>query len=267
MNLTLKKQYRILAVGDVVGAEATDGVCRALGKLKQEWNIDLTIVNGENAAPGNGLDRSSAQRLLSAGADVLTSGNHIWQKREMEDYIGENPCILRPANYPDSAPGRGYVIHDSFGVRVLVMNLLGCVYMEPIASPFETAERILREQEGAYDLSVLDFHAEATAEKLALAFFLDGRVNVVFGTHTHVQTADARVLPGGTGYITDLGMCGPVDSVIGVKKECVIRKFRTRMPVRFETASGPLSLCGAIFTYDADARRVISAEPVSRSLR
>ena len=265
-NFKLKKQYAILAIGDIVGTESTDKVCRALGEIKKEYHIDLTIANGENAASGNGLDKSTAAVLLRSGIDVITSGNHIWQKREMQEYIDENPYILRPANYPDGTPGKGFVIHDSMGTRVLVMNLLGTVYMEPLASPFDAAEKILRENEGRYDISVLDIHAEATSEKLALAYYFDGRIDVIFGTHTHVQTSDGRVLPGGTGYITDLGMCGAVDSVLGVKKECVIKKLRTHMPVRFENPSGETELDGAVFVFDMPERKIASVKTLKKRI-
>ncbi len=262
----MKKIYTILAIGDIVGAESTDKVCRALGEIKSQYSVDLTIANGENAASGNGLDKRTATVLLRSGIDVITSGNHIWQKREMQEYIDENPYILRPANYPDGTPGKGFVIHDSMGTRVLVMNLLGTVYMEPLASPFAAAERILREHEGEYDISVLDIHAEATSEKLALAYDFDGRIDVIFGTHTHVQTSDGRVLPGGTGYITDLGMCGAVDSVLGVKKECVIKKFRTHMPVKFENPSGETEIDGALFSFDRSEGRTVSVTALRKHI-
>ncbi len=262
----LKKQYKILALGDAVGPESSEKLCRALGGIKREFNIDLTVLNGENAASGNGLDKRTADMLFSGGIDVITSGNHIWQKHEMQDIIDENPYIVRPANYPAGTPGKGYVIFDSFGVRTLVMNLLGTVYMDPLDSPFEAADRMLSETKGLYDISVLDIHAEATSEKIALANYLDGRVNIVFGTHTHVQTSDARIFPNGTGYVTDIGMCGAVNSVLGVKPECIIKKFKTRMPVRFETASGETELNGAVFTFDTCERRVTSVELLKRSL-
>ncbi|MBQ7125073.1 MAG: TIGR00282 family metallophosphoesterase [Clostridia bacterium] len=260
----MKKEYKILAIGDIVGSESTEKVSRAIGGIKREFNIDLVIANGENAASGNGLDKKTAEQLFSSGIDVITSGNHIWQKREMQDYIDENKFILRPANYPSGTPGNGSLIYDSFGVRVLVMNLLGTVYLEPLDSPFEVADRILEEKKGKYDISVLDIHAEATSEKLALANYLDGRINAVFGTHTHIQTADERILPGGTGYITDIGMCGAVDSILGVSKECVIRKFKTRMPVKFENPSGETEFNGVIFTFDLEKRKVLSVERVKR---
>jgi len=260
-------EYRVLALGDIVGQESTEKVCRALPALKREYKIDFTVVNGENAAQGNGLDRRTAEKLLSGGIDVLTSGNHIWQKKEMVDYIDENPFILRPANYPKGTPGKGSVIFDSFGMRVLVMNVMGTVYLEALDCPFRTVEAMLKENEGQYDLSILDVHAEATSEKLALANDFDGRVNIVFGTHTHVLTADTRIFPKGTGYLTDIGMCGAVDSILGVSVDKVVAKFRTRMPVRFDNpVNATTELNGAVFTFDRGSRRIMKVEILRKTV-
>ncbi len=257
---------KILALGDITGVSASEKVCRSLNRIKSEYEIDFTVANGENAANGNGLDRSTAELLLSGGIDVLTSGNHIWQKRQMYDYIDENPYILRPANYPKGTPGKGSVIFESFGLRILVMNVLGTTYLEPLRCPFETVDELLKENEGEYDISLLDFHAEATSEKLAAANYFDGRINVIFGTHTHVQTADARIFPKGTGYLTDLGMCGPINSILGVDCSKVIERFRTRLPVRFETPEGECQLNGAVFTYDKKEKRCVSVELLRKSI-
>ena len=246
----MKDRIKILAIGDIVGRESVEKVCRAVNGIRNQNDIDFTVANGENAADGNGLDQSTAETLLGCGIDVLTSGNHIWQKKRMAEYIDSNPYIVRPANYPAGTPGRGYTIYDSFGLRVLVMNVLGTTFMEPLSSPFDAIDEILGETKGTYDVSVLDIHAEATAEKLALANYFDGRINVIFGTHTHVQTADTRIFPNGTGYLTDLGMCGCVNSVLGVSVDKVIQKFRTRMPVQFENPSGDTEMNGAIFTLE-----------------
>ena len=256
----------VLALGDITGVEAAEKVCAALPALKREFGVDLTVANGENAASHNGLDRRTAELLLGGGIDVLTSGNHIWQKKEMVEYIDENPYILRPGNYPKGTPGRGSVIFESFGVRVLVMNVLGTVYLDPLDCPFRTVEAMLKEHEGQYDLALLDVHAEATSEKLALANYFDGKIGIVFGTHTHVPTADTRIFPQGTGYLTDLGMCGPVDSILGVSVPKVIEKFRTRLPVRFETPSGDCELNGAVFTYDRQKKRVTGIELLRRPI-
>ena len=256
--------YRVLALGDVVGPESVEKLGRLLPALKREEHIDLTIVNGENAAAGNGLDRKSADALFSCGVDVVTSGNHVFQKREFMTEIDTYPFLIRPANYPAGTPGREAVIFDSFGMRVLVTNVLGRVFSEPVDCPFGAIERVLAAYSGAYDLAVLDVHAEATSEKLALARYFDGRVGIVFGTHTHVQTADERILPGGTGYLTDLGMCGPVDSILGVQADCVIARMKSHLPTRFVTASGPTEITGAVFTWDKAARRCSEVSRVRR---
>lgn len=261
-----KKTVKILALGDITGVEASEKVCRALRSIKSEYGIGFTVANGENAANGNGLDKRTAELLLGGGIDVLTSGNHIWQKREMVEYIDENPYIVRPANYPVGTPGKGSVIFESFGLRILVMNVLGNVFLDSLSCPFYAVSKMLDENKGEYDISILDVHAEATAEKLAIANYFDGKIDVIFGTHTHVQTSDVRIFPKGTGYITDLGMCGPIDSILGVSCDKVIEKFRTRMPVRFETPSGECELNGAVFAYDREEKRVVSVELIKRSI-
>ncbi len=262
----MKKHYKILALGDTVGAEATDKVCRCIGKIKLENDIDIAIVNGENAAQGNGLDKKSIDLFMSSGIDVITSGNHIWKKREIQDCIEQNKAVIRPANYPDEVPGKGFYIFDSYGIRTLVINVLGITYMEPLSSPFDTVEKILSENNGLFDISFLDFHAEATSEKLALANYFDGKISVIAGTHTHVQTSDARILPNGTGYITDLGMCGAIDSVLGVKKENIIQKFKTHMPVKFENPTGITELNGAIFTVDIQSKKTVKIEVLKKNI-
>jgi len=262
---------KVLAIGDIVGQEAVGFVSKNLSKLKTETGASLVIANGENSAPGNGLDPASAGALFSAGVDVITSGNHIWHRREIKTYLDDEPCVLRPANYPAVCPGSGYVVVDCNGVRVLVINVLGTVYIDPpLACPFATIEKILDHMAGKYDISILDFHAEATSEKIALARYFDARVgagklNAVFGTHTHVQTADETVLPGGCGYITDLGMTGPRDSVLGIRTGCVLDKFRFKMPVKFEVAEGNIELCGAVFTFDTETGRTVSVERIRYS--
>lgn len=250
---------RILTIGDVVGPAALEKLSTALFPLKNEYKADFIIVNGENSAPGNGIDVPSAKTLLYAGADVITTGNHVWQKKEIRDFLCDSEQIIRPANYPPACPGAGYTIHDCMGWRILVINVMGTVYMEALESPFSAVDRILDRERGRYDLAVLDVHAEATSEKIALGHYFDGRIAVIFGTHTHVPTADLRILPGGSGYITDLGMTGPEESVLGVKTEIIIEKMTTKMPVRFEIADGPLILGGACFTYDTEKKHVTEA--------
>ena len=257
-------QIRILTIGDVVGPAALDTLSKILFPLRNEYKADFVIVNGENAAPGNGIDIPSAKTLLFSGADVITTGNHVWQKKDIRDFLCDSEQIIRPANYPPACPGSGYTIRDCMGWRVLVINVMGTVYMESLESPFTAVERILERERGRYDIAVLDVHAEATSEKIALGHYFDGHIAVIFGTHTHVPTADLRILPGGSGYITDLGMVGPEESVLGVKTEIIIEKFTTKMPVRFEIADGPLILCGACFTYDTEKKCVTAAEQIIR---
>lgn len=248
--------YNILCLGDVVGVAAVDKISRELWAFRKANNISLTVANGENADPGNGITRATADRLLSSGVDVITSGNHIWQKKDMHDYLDVCRYILRPANYSDRTPGRGALLCDAEGRRVLVMNVQGNVYMDALADPFDTVDRLLERHRGEYDLSVLDIHAEATSEKIALARYFDGRIDVIVGTHTHVQTADEQILPKGSGYITDLGMCGVQSGVLGVDAECIIGRFRTKMPTRFLPAEGVPDCRGAIFGINVQNKRV-----------
>ncbi len=257
----MKQLIRIMAIGDVVGQEAVSCLETKLRGLRRSMQLDLVVCNAENAAIGNGLDRQSANRLFTAGVDVITSGNHIWQKKDMFSCLDENPHILRPANYPPEAPGNGACLIDAEGVRFLVMNVLGTVFMEPLACPFQTVERLLAAHQGKYDFSLLDIHAEATSEKIALANCFDGKISAIWGTHTHVQTADARILPHGTGYITDLGMTGPTDSVLGVRTELIIKKLRTHMPVRFEIAEGTVHIQGTVFALNRNSGMTEEVKP------
>ena len=251
----------ILAIGDVVGSAGCAFLRSRLPALKKLKAVDLTVVNGENSADGNGLTPVSVQHLLDSGADVVTSGNHSFRRKESYETYDSCEALLRPANYPSAAPGRGFCVVDLGRVQVGVLNLMGVVYMESMESPFDCADRILAG--GVPKITVVDFHAEATGEKRALAWYLDGRVSAVFGTHTHVQTADECVLPNGTGCITDLGMTGPTDSVLGVKPELIIQKMRTKMPVRFETAEGPCRMDCALFSIDPATGKTLSAERLS----
>lgn len=223
---------RIMMIGDVVGQAGVECVRQLLPRFKRENGINFVIANGENSAQGNGILPSSADALLDAGCDVLTTGNHALRRREIYPYLESHDWVIRPANYHPQAPGRGYTIIDRPPYRVLVINLQGTVYLDSLRSPFDTADEILAAADTP--LILVDFHAEATSEKLCMGHYLDGRVSLVAGTHTHVPTADAHILPGGTGYITDLGMCGGRDSVLGVKKELAISRMRTHLPTRFE---------------------------------
>lgn len=253
---------RILTIGDIVGPQAVEYIRRKLWDFRRANEINLTIANAENACTGNGLDAPTAKYLLSSGVDVITSGNHIWHKRDIREYLDSTDSVIRPANYRTTTPGSGYTKITVDGYVYMIINVLGVVYMDPLDNPFFTVERILNHEEGRYDFAVLDIHAEATSEKQALAYYFDGRINVMFGTHTHVTTADEHVMPHGSGYITDLGMCGPVDSVLGIRSEIIIEKLTTNMPVRFEIAEGAIEACGAVFTLDLENRRVVSVERV-----
>lgn len=252
---------RILTVGDVVGRSGQEILRKALPGFKRLKGIDLCIVNGENAAQGNGITPEAFGNLVSSGADVITTGNHAYRRREMYDAFDENEYLLRPANFPDRNPGKGYCRVDFGRYQVGVINLLGRTYMEPLENPFTKVDEILSELDDCR-IKVVDFHCEATSEKRAMGFYLDGRVSVMFGTHTHVQTADEQILPGGTGYITDLGMTGPINSVLGVEPEIIIGKFKTGMPARFNLAEGESYLNGCIFDVDEKTGKTTEVERV-----
>lgn len=256
---------RILFIGDVVGRAGRRAVREVLPLLKREEGIDFVVANGENAAGGIGITPEKAEELLSMGVDVITSGNHIWKKREILPYLDRHPRILRPANYPPGAPGRGsgvYTARD--GTRVAVLNLEGRVFMRPLESPFRISEQQIEILKGQTPIVIVDFHAEATSEKMAMGWFLDGEVTAVIGTHTHVQTSDERILPGGTAYITDAGMTGPVNSVIGMKKEIAILGFLTQLPNRFEVATGEVELQGVILEVDETTGRALEIRRIKR---
>lgn len=254
---------KILAIGDVVGPAAIEYMSKKLRNFISAERISLTLVNGENASIGNGLSRQDAEAILDAGADVITSGNHIWQKKDLRDFLDNSRRIIRPANYPSQNPGNGYTIADADGYRVLVMNVMGVIYGDSLADPFETVERILKREEGNYDIATLDIHAETTSEKYALARYFDGRINVIYGTHTHIPTADEQVLPKGSGYITDLGMTGPHDSILGVKSECIIHKLTTKLPTKFEIAENDLRVNSALFHLNTTTGKVEKVERVT----
>lgn len=251
---------RILFIGDIVGRPGRQVVQSGLPHLISDFAPDLIIANGENAAGGNGLTPQIAQELFSSGIHVLTGGNHIWKQREILDFIQDEPRVIRPANYPEGVPGNFYYIWERDGVKVAILNLLGRVYMEPIDCPFVRGEREVSRLSQITPNILVDFHAEATSEKVAMGWFLDGKVSAVVGTHTHVQTADEKILPGGTAYITDVGMSGPFDSVIGVEKGAIISRFLTGLPVRFEVAKKDPRICGVKIIIDETSGRAISIE-------
>jgi metallophosphoesterase (TIGR00282 family) len=254
---------RILAVGDVVGRPGRDAIDALLPTLREELAVDACVVNGENVADGVGITGKLADRLLAAGADAITLGNHTWRREGIASYLQTSDRVARPANMAATTPGRGLVVvPTAAGVPLAVINVLGSLYLDPARSMWELVDELVEEARRTTPVVVVDVHAEATSEKVALARWLDGRVTAVLGTHTHVQTSDARVLPGGTAAMTDLGMTGPHDSVLGVEKELAIRRMRTGMPVRFETASSGVRLEGALVTCDPQTGRASAIEAV-----
>ena len=253
---------RLLFVADVFGAPGRRALEQRLGGLREELGVGFCVVNGENAADGAGLTPKLAERILTAGADVITLGNHVWRRAELGPYLEGSARVVRPANLSSASPGRGLAFAPAEdGGEVAVLNLLGALFMGPAVTPFEVVDGLVAEARRRTPIVVVDFHAEATSEKIALARWLDGRVTAVLGTHTHVQTADARVLPGGTAAITDAGMTGPHDSVIGVEAELAIQRMRSGMHVRFRPAEGGVRIEGALVEYDADGL-ARSCEPV-----
>ena len=255
---------RILASGDVITPRAADFLCRSLWDIRRREGIDLVIVNGENASFLGGISDEAAERLLAGGADCITGGNHTLQTRSILRRLEEGGDVLRPINYPDCTPGAGYTILPAAGARVLVLSALGTVYMEPgLPAPTPLIERALSREKGAYDIAILDLHAEATGEKLTVAHALDGRIGAVLGTHTHVQTADEQILPRGTAYISDIGMCGPSGGILGVKAEVMIERSRTHLRIPYAEASGPLFANGVILEMDEASGRALSIRRVT----
>jgi 2',3'-cyclic-nucleotide 2'-phosphodiesterase len=257
---------RIAVVGDVIGKPGRLALMQELPGLRAEHELDMVVVNGENLAAGAGLTPSLAEELLGGGVDVITSGNHIWDKREIYDYLDGDRPVLRPINYPDEAPGRGWLVHAlPGGDEVAVINAMGRVFMNQLDSPFTKLDELL---DGAAEplppVRILDFHCEITSEKNAMGWYLDGRVSAVVGTHTHVPTADARVLPKGTAYISDIGMTGARDSIIGFSLETVLPRFTRHLPTRFTVAEGAVSLNAVVITVDARTGRATDISQVQR---
>ena len=252
---------KILFIGDIVGKPGRRAIRELLPGIVEENRIDCVIANCENAASGFGVTGEIVEELYSRHIDVLTSGNHIWDKKEILEFIDEDQRLLRPANYPHGVPGRGnVVIPTRSGVQVAVLNLAGRVFMNPLDCPFLTADRELDQLRKKARVIIVDMHAEATSEKIALGWYLDGRVTAVLGTHTHVQTADERVLPGGTACITDVGMTGPFDSVIGIKKDSILQRFLLQMPNKFEIAKGDVRLQGVIVECEPASGRSVAIQ-------
>ena len=246
---------RILFIADAFAAAGRRIIEERLPALRRDREIDFVIANAENVADGVGITSRIAKRLFAAGVDVITLGNHAYRQREVYPYLDQEDRILRPANYPEMAPGHGTCVVDSGdGTRIAVINLIGNLFLDAAITPFAVAERLVDEARKEASVVVVDFHAEATSEKVAMGHLLAGQATAVLGTHTHIQTNDAHVLPGGTAYITDAGMTGPHDSVIGVRTDLVLRRFTTQLPIRFEPAEGDVRMEGVIFECDGDGR-------------
>lgn len=256
---------RLLAVGDVCGPSGCREIKNKLSLLKKEKNIDFTIVNGENSAEGNGITRQSAEYIFSCGADIITGGNHSLRRQSEYEYLDTNKCILRPHNIDDCQIGSGYYLCDMGRYSVAVINLSGVIYLDRLSvqNPFICVDGLIEQaQKDGARFIVVDFHAEATSEKIALGIYLDGKVSAVFGTHTHVQTADEQILPNGTGYITDLGMTGPNNSVLGVKSDIIINRLRNNDTSKFIFSENYGTLCGCIFEFDDKTGKTVSVERI-----
>ena len=252
----------ILCIGDVVGGNGCNFLRSKLPSIKRTYGIDAVIANGENASDGNGITPSAARHLFDSGVDIITLGNHTYRRSEVYDYLDETECILRPYNFPKEIPGHGMLIYD-MGIRsICVINLMGQMYMDNVDCPFKALDDIFKEN-SLPKIIIVDLHAEATGEKRAFGYYADGRVSAVFGTHTHVQTADECVLPKGTGYITDVGMTGTVESVLGVKPELVIKKCKTKLPVRFDYEQGDCKMDMVMFDIDEKSGKCRSAKRLS----
>ena len=254
---------KLLFVGDIVGRPGRYALTHALGRLVDRHCVDLVIANGENAAAGFGLTAEVAREIFDAGVDVITSGNHIWDKKEIFGYFEKEPRLLRPANYPPGLPGKGGgVFKTAGGVKIGVINLEGRAFMNNLDCPFRAADALIEELSQQTRIIFVDFHAETTSEKISLGYYLDGRISAIIGTHTHVQTADERILPGGSAYLTDVGMTGSRDSVIGIRKEEAIERFLTQLPIRFEVAKKDPWLCAVLLTIDEESGKAQAIERI-----
>lgn len=254
--------FKILAIGDICGPASVEYLKRKLWRLRGELKANMVVANGENCAEPNGIDRQSAKELFESGVDIITTGNHVFRKSSVYSYLDDEERLLRPLNFPSSNPGHGDCIIKIDGHRVLCMNAMGSAYMDASACPFESIERCLARNAGGYDFAILDIHAEATGEKKAIAYEFCSRLAVCFGTHTHVQTNDAQII-GGCGYVTDLGMVGARESILGVKKENVIYKMKTKMLTKFDFAEGEIGASGALFEIDEDTHRCVSCRLIN----
>lgn len=259
---------QILFIGDIVGRPGRRVVRELLPGVVKEYGVDLVIANAENAAAGFGITHDTIDELLECGIQLFTTGNHVWDKKEVLGFIDEYPNLLRPANFPDACPGIGHaIVKTAGGVPVAVINLAGRVFMHPADCPFRVAKAIVEKLRSDVPVIIVDIHAEATSEKQAMGWYLDGEVSAVFGTHTHVQTADEIILPGGTAYLTDAGMTGPHNSIIGIEKEMIIDRFLTGMPCRFEVARGNVRLQGVVVGIDPQSGKAQSIKRVNLRLK
>ncbi len=254
---------KILAIGDVVGTRAVAYLREKLWEKRRALGADFVIANGENASDIHGICTADAETLLSSGVDMITLGNHSFGKRDICTMLSDSNSIIRPANYPSCVPGSGCSVLNIDGWRILSINVLGTALMDSMACPFATVDKILAREEGNYDISVMDIHAESTSEKIALGRYFDGRINIIFGTHTHVLTADEQILPLGSGYITDIGMTGPENGVIGADAQSVIERMRTKIPTYFRVADGDVRAHGALFTLDTSTNKVTAVQRIS----
>lgn len=257
---------KILIIGDIVGRPGRNAVKELLPVLSKEESLDLVIANAENAAGGSGVTPRIADELFKYGIDVMTTGDHIWNRKEVFEYLGKNNNILRPANYPNGAPGFGSCVIDKKSAKIGVINLAGRVFMDSVECPFRVVREEIDNISKSTKIIFVDIHAEATSEKIALGWYLDGVVSCVFGTHTHIQTADERILPKGTAYITDLGMTGPYDSVIGRRVDQILTRFVTQLPTRFEMAEDNVKLAGAVVEVDEKSGKALSIKRIQKPL-
>ncbi len=254
---------RILAIGDITSRAGIKHLERKLWHVRQRERIDFCIANGENASFITGISAELAEKLFLCGADVITGGNHTLRNTSAYTYLDDTAAILRPINFGDSAPGHGYGIFDAAGYKILVINAMGNVHIDPVLdSPYGYIDKVLTECSGKYDLAVMDFHAEASGEKLAMGYAYDGKIDVIFGTHTHVQTADEQILPHGTGYITDVGMCGESGGVLGMDADTVVLRMRSHLPHKFISASGECKTDAVIFDVNMATRRTVSVKRI-----
>lgn len=255
-------QVKLLFLGDIVGSAGRDMVKDYLPRLKRKFMPTFTVANGENAASGRGITAKIARELYDAGVDGITLGNHTWDNKEIFDFIDNESKMVRPANFPEGTPGRGIMYVKSGSQELAVINLQGRAFLPPLDCPFLTADKLVEQARKRTPYVFVDFHAEATSEKQAMGWYLDGRVSAVVGTHTHVQTGDERILPNGTGYLTDAGMCGPSNGILGMEREAVMKKFLTQLPVRFQVADGPTQLNAVLYHLEKSTGKTVKIQRI-----